>query len=86
MRPQAQARQRECTNFAVFGQFLIRLEALERIDRVILPIPICFAVEIAAVGERALDLGIALRIGMKLITGAGRLSSEAPGGFLLCSR
>ena len=32
MRAQAQARQRECTNFAVIGQILIRLEALERIE------------------------------------------------------
>jgi hypothetical protein len=53
---------------------LIRLEALQSVGRVIFPLTIGVAVKVASVRKRFLDFGIALRIGMKLVTGTGSLA------------
>lgn len=77
-RSKPQIRKRKRVDFAVVVEFLIGLEALQSVHRVISPLPVYLAFEIAAVGERLLDLLVALWVRMKLI-------SRARSGALIAS-
>ncbi len=68
--------QRQRVDFAVIWNFLIGLEALERINGIRSPLPIGFAVEVTAIGESFLDLLITLGRGLQLVSGGGRAAGN----------
>ena len=87
MRTQSQPCECERTDLAIVREFLVRLEPLQRVDRVVFPLAIGLAVEVTTIGERLLNLGIAVRIGMELITRTGRFAGDPPlGSSSLCGR
>ncbi len=81
MRTQAQPGKRQRADLPVVRQLLVDLKALECIDRVILPLTIGFTVEVSAIGKRTLNFRVTLRVGMNLVTGAGRLPNNATAGL-----
>ncbi len=75
----SQSSQSESVDFAVTFELLVGLEALESVDRIVVPFAVRLAFEIATISESLLDLRVALRIRMELITGGGSSMGNASG-------
>jgi hypothetical protein len=83
--PKPQTGERERVDLAIVVEFLIGLEALQSIDRIISPFAIHLTLEIAAIGEGLLNLLVALRVRMSLITRARSCAPGRPSGnFVAC--
>lgn len=79
--PKAKAGECERIEFPIVFELLIRLEALQGVHRILAPLAVHLAVEIAAVGERLLNLLVALRVRMELIARPGSRSPVAARGL-----
>lgn len=69
LRTKSQAGKRERVDLSVVFHFMSRLEAFQRLNRIVSPLPIYLALEVASIRERLLDLLVPLGVRMELVAG-----------------